>query len=43
LGVALARHELARDGPIELAPSVHVMAVAGTVVAKLYQPVSDGR
>lgn len=37
----LARHELASDGPIELASSVHVVAVAGDVVVKLYQPVSD--
>lgn len=37
----LARHELAGDGPIELASSVHVVAVAGDVVVKLYQPVSD--
>jgi hygromycin-B 7''-O-kinase len=39
----LARHELAADGPIELASSVHVVAVAvaGDVVVKLYQPVSD--
>jgi hypothetical protein len=39
----LARHELASDGPVELASSVHVVAVAGDVVVKLYQPVSgDG-
>jgi hygromycin-B 7''-O-kinase len=37
----LARHELASDGPIELASSVHVVAVAGDVVVKLYQPASD--
>jgi hygromycin-B 7''-O-kinase len=37
----LARHELASDGPIELASSVHVVALAGDVVVKLYQPVSD--
>jgi hygromycin-B 7''-O-kinase len=39
----LARHELASDGPIELTSSVHVVAVAGDVVVKLYQPASgDG-
>jgi hygromycin-B 7''-O-kinase len=39
----LARHELASDGPIELTSSVHVVAIAGDVVVKLYQPVSgDG-
>lgn len=37
----LARHELASDGPVELTSSVHVVAVAGDVVVKLYQPVSD--
>jgi hygromycin-B 7''-O-kinase len=37
----LARHELASDGQIELASSVHVVAVAGDVVVKLYQPTSD--
>jgi len=37
----LARHGLAGDGPIELASSVHVVAVAGDAVVKLYQPVSD--
>jgi hygromycin-B 7''-O-kinase len=37
----LARHELASDGPVELASSVHVVAVAGDVVVKLYQPASD--
>lgn len=37
----LARHGLASDGPIELASSVHVVAIAGDVVVKLYQPVSD--
>jgi aminoglycoside phosphotransferase len=37
----LARHELAAGGPIELASSVHVVAVARDVVVKLYQPVSD--
>ena len=39
----LARHELADDGPIVLASSTHVAAVAGDVVVKLYQPVSDDR
>lgn len=34
----LARHGLASDGPVELASSVHVVAVAGDVVVKLYQP-----
>jgi aminoglycoside phosphotransferase len=37
----LARHGLASDRPIELASSVHVVAMAGDVVVKLYQPVSD--
>jgi hygromycin-B 7''-O-kinase len=37
----LARHGLARPGTIELTSSVHVVAVAGDVVVKLYQPVSD--
>ena len=36
----LARHGLASGGPVGLASSVHVVAVAGDVVVKLYQPVS---
>jgi hypothetical protein len=39
----LARHGLASDGPVELASSVHVVAMAGDVVVKLYQPTGGAR
>ena len=39
----LARHGLASDGPVELASSVHVVAIAGDVVVKLYQPTGGAR
>jgi len=38
----LDRHGIARPARLAMTSSVHVVAIAGPVVVKLYQPLSDG-